>query len=1055
LTRWLPWLSVHRPVTVSMIFLALCVLGGIAWTRIPLEMMPGRFELNKMWVWVPYRDSTPQETETTLVRPIEEQLATVDGLKSMTSTSNSGSANFSLEFYRSIGMDSAYNAVVDRMERSLTDLPDDVDRYWVYRWNPSDEPIIWAGIKIPDTVEDPHFLANEVIAHKLERVPGVGKVDVWGVDPKRVFIDFSLPAIQQYGLSLGDIIRRLGSDNFQLASGRIEDRGQVRYVRSLARYEDLDTLRRFPIKPGVTLQDIADVEYRLDPSAGIAHIDGDDGAALAINKESDANTVATAKAVQVAIDELEKDPRVQGSKVFGFFDQGKLISSSVHNLLMTALSGGLCAIVVLYAFLREWRMTLLIAACIPFTLLMTVTILYFTGGSLNLLSLMGLMLAVGMVVDNAIVVVEAIYARRQAAEDPKQAAVEGAAEVGMAITLSTMTTMVVFLPVILMSEDANFSFFMGELGFPVVFALGMSLVVALLFTPVTTTLVRGHVDDKGRERVPPEPRWVSWMTRRYHRSLRFVLTHRTDTLVGVVAITLLTFVVPVKAVGCKDSAEGNINDFVVRYELPGDFTHAERLAVVDTMEDWVDEHRTDWGVRVHRSRLSASSNHGQTYVYLEEDPPEGTLPRDEVVKAARKSLPQLPGVSANIGWQGNEGGEDRTIRLVLRGEETATLAVLSTEVARRVKAVDGVLGVQAGMEEDGGHELRLVVDRNAGSRAGVSAESIGQTVSFALRGTPLPDYHENGKDIDVYARFRLEDRVDLDRLLDFPMWSPASLSIIPLRALVKTSISPGLGSIRREDRITSWPVTIDLDQGVDAMTAFARVDAALADLDLPRGYTIDKGDRFGDQVENDQARNLALLLSVVFVFLIMGVLFESFLLPLSIITTIPMALLGVYWTLYLTGTPLDVMGGVGLVILIGVVVNNGIVLIDVVTRLRADGYDRLDALIEGGRRRLRPILMTALTTIFGLLPMATGDATFIGIPYAPMGRVVAGGMVAGTVLTLFFVPYLYSVLDDMRDSGRRWIGWVLRPRSARNPPAQHATLSGTPTDGAPTPAPGK
>jgi len=1035
MSRWLPWLSVHRPVTVAMTFLALCVLGLIAYARIPLEMMPGRFQLSQMWVWVPYKDSTPQENESTLVRPIEEQLATVEGLKSMSSEASSGSASFDLEFYRSVGMDSAYNAVVDRMERAMAELPADVDRYYVYRWNPSDEPIIWAGIKIPEGVEDPNFLANEVIAKRLERVPGVGKVDVWGVDPKRVFIEFQLDALLQHGLSLGDIIRKLGADNFQLASGRIVDRGQVRYVRSLARYETLDTLRAYPIAPGVRLDDIADVTYRVDPSASIGHIDGDDGAALAINKESDANTVATGKAVAQAVAELEQDPRMLGARVFTFFDQGQMITQSIDNLLMTAMTGGLCAVVVLFAFLREWRMTLLIAACIPFTLLLTVTILYFTGGSLNLLSLMGLMLAVGMVVDNAIVVVEAIYARRQMGEERSHAAVEGAAEVGLAITLSTLTTMVVFLPVILMSEDANFSFFMGELGFPVVFALGTSLIVAMLFTPLTTTLVRGKIDATGREQVPPEPRWVLWMTECYHRFLRRVLTHRTDTLVGIVAITLLTFIVPVKSVGCSDQADGNVNDFVVRYQVPGDFSYPERLAVVNTVEDWVDAHRDPWGVRVHRSRLSASSSSGRTYVYLQEDVPKGALPRDEVVKNAREDLPQIPGVEVSVGWEAGKDGENRTLRLVLHGDNTDTLETLGKEVGRRVRAVDGVLGVQAGMEEEGGKEMRLTVDRQAGSRAGISAQSIGQTVGFALRGTPLPKYYDQGKEIDVYARFRLEDRQDVDRLLDFPMWSPSTLSTVPLRALVDTQVAPGLGTIRREDRITAWPITIDLDQGVDTKTGFDRVDAALADLELPRGYTLDKGGDFGDQQENDQARNMALVLSIVFVFLIMGVLFESFLLPLSIITTIPMALFGVYWTLYLTGTPLDVMGGVGLIILIGVVVNNGIVLIDVVTRLRAEGMDRTEALTEAGRRRLRPILMTALTTIFGVLPMAMGSATFIGIPYAPMGRVVAGGMIAGTLLTLFFVPYLYSVLDDMRDSGHRWLAWVLagRRRSASAP----------------------
>jgi len=1027
-TRWLPWLSVHRPITVVMGFIALMVLGAIAWTRIPLEMMPGGFELNEMWVWVPYRDSTPQENENTLVKPIEEQLSTVEGLKSLSSRASSGNASFSLEFHRSIGMDAAYNEVVDRMERAMADLPDDVDRYWIWRWNPSDEPIMWAGMSFPDEVEDPYSLANDVIGKRIERVPGVGKVDVWGVDARRVFIDFSLDALVQHGLDLGSIMRDLGADNFQLASGRIVDRGQVRYVRSLARWEDLDTLRQHPVAPGITLSDIANIEYRLDPSASIAHIDGDDGAALAINKESGANTVGTASAVVEAFRELEDDPRLKGARIFSFFDQGQLIQESLDNLVQTALTGGLCAVVVLFAFLRDWRMTGLIAACIPVTLLLTVTILYFTGGSLNLLSLMGLMLAVGMVVDNAIVVVEAIYARRQVGEDRAHAAVDGAAEVGLAITMSTLTTMVVFLPVILMSGDANFSFFMGQIGFPVVFALATSLLVALLFTPLTTTIIKGQRTASGAEVIQPEPRWVSWLIGHYRRGLSWVLNNRTDALVGAVALFTISYVLPFKAVECTPSAEGNINDFVVRYEVPTDFTYSERADVVDTFEQWVDDHHDAWGVKVHRSRLSANSSHGRTYVYLEEDPPEGTLSRDEVLEDARSSLPQLPGVVASIGWQSQGNGEDRSVELVLRGEDTQTLRSLSEEVSRRLRAVEGVMSVTDGLESEGGRELQLVVDRDAASRAGISAMAIGQTVGFALRSSQLPEYHDNGREVDVIARFRLEDRQDVDRLLDFPMWSATTGQVTPLRALVHSEVTPGIGEISRRDRTTAWPITVDLDEDTDMGTAWGRVDAALADFELPQGYTWDKGGRFDDQGADNEAMLLAVGMSIVFVFLIMGVLFESFLLPLAIITTVPMALFGAWWTLYLTGTGMDPMGGIGVVVLIGVVVNNGIVLIDLVTRLRHDDMPRTEALVEAGRRRLRPILMTALTTIFGLLPMAMGGASFIGIPYAPMGRVVAGGMVAGTFLTLFFLPYLYSVLDDMRTTARHWLGWVTRPR---------------------------
>jgi len=1037
--RWLPSFSVHRPVTVVMGFWALLVLGAIAWQRIPLEAFPSGFVLNRLWVFMPYGDASPRETESAVLRPMEEHLSTAPGIKEMNGRAGSGSARLRLEFHRSVGMDVAYNAVVDRMERAMADLPDDVDNYFIWKWDPNDTPVLWAGVAIPEAVEDPHQLMTEVVSRRLERVPGVGQVDIWGVDAKAVFVDFRLDDLLAHNISMGDVVQRLASDNFQLASGRVVEAGKVRYVRSLARWESIADLEQTPIGGGLVVSDIADVEYRLDLSADINHIDGEEGAGLSIRKESDANTVAVTAAVQEAMRELEADPRMAGGSFVTFFDQGEVISTSVNDLLTTAATGGLCAVIVLFIFLRQVPLTLLIAACIPFTLLLTVTLLYFTGGTLNLLSLMGLMLAVGMVVDNAIVVVEAIYARRQQGEDARDAAVEGASDVNLAITLSTLTTMVVFLPVILMSEDANFSFFMGQIGMPVVWALGASLVVALVFTPVTTTLL-------GRRGVgaalPEAPRWITWLTVRYRTSLAWVLANRADAATGILAFTMLTFVLPGQAVSCEGGEDGGVSEFRIRFEVPADFTYRERLEVVETFEDYVEEHREEWGVKTHQADLDANRTFGSVEVYLHEERAEGQPTRSEVVEQARESLPELAGVTSQIGWKRQEGNDRNTLTVTLYGDEMNTLEGLGLQIRDLAKALPGVGVAYADMEEGAGEEMRLYADREALARYGLTASGVGRTVGFALRGTRLPDFHDDGKEVDVAARFQYEDRADMDRLLDFPLWSPATMSSVPLRTVVDPVVAPGMGSIWRQDRVTGYPVTIELDPASDPAVVREALTEALAGVPLPRGYTYELDGRFRQQDTDLEATFMALGLSIVFVFIIMGVLFESFLLPLSIITSIPMAMVGVYWTLYLSGTPLDIMGQLGVVVLVGVVVNNGIVLVDLVTRLRregeAQGASRIEArthaLVSAGGERLRPILMTALTTIFGLLPMALGTSSFLGMPYAPLGRVVAGGMVAGTLLTLFLVPYLYTVLDDIRDSAGRWLRWVVGRRDTAPEP---------------------
>ena len=1014
LTDWIPRFSVTRPVTVVTAFLVIVVVGIIATVRIPLQMMPSGFSPPFLWIWVPYEDSTPVETEARIVQPLEEQIASVSGLKSMESEARGDNANLSLEFHASIDMDEAYNSVSDRIERALPSLPDDVDRTFIWRFDPSDEPVVWAGISVPADTKDVHYLVTRVVQKRLERIPGVGRVDIWGVDEAIVWIDFDREALMTHGVDLVTLMGRLGSDNFQLASGQVEDRGQVRFVRALARFEDLEQIRAYPVLPGVTLRDVADVSYRTVASADINRIDGRDGAALAINKESSANTVEVCDEVNKAFAELAADPRLAGFSFPVFFDQGALIQDSVDTLLTSAWEGGVLAVLVLVLFLREWRITALIAATIPASLLLTITVMYFRGDSLNLLSMLGLMLAVGMVVDNAVVVVETIYRRRQRGEDPRSAAISGTSEVLLPITLSTLTSIVVFLPVILMSEDASFSFFMGALGLPVVFIQVGSLLITLLFTPLSTVWLGGTVKE--------DARWIQALTRWVDDGVARVLARPFDTLLGIVAMVFLTLVVPARAVGCKDGAEGNLNDFTVRYELPPAYTYAERLAVVQRFEQMVEEGRERWGVRVYRTRLGSGSKAGRLYVYLEDD---GELPREEVIREVRKGMPDLAGVTAYVGWGEGDDRSANRLHIQLRGEDTEELTTLAQEAIRRVRTVEGVLGVHSEVEEDGSDEIRLTVNRDAAARYGVSASTVGRLVSFAMRGVPLSPWYEGEKEVRVFARFGLDDRQSVDRLMDFEIGSPTAQAAVPLRAVVDAAVGKSWGSIHREDRRTSLGLSIDLGPGVDKVAADERVAESLNGMDWPRGYGVDHGSQWEDQAQSDQARNLALLLSITFVFLIMGVLFESFLLPMTVITTVPMAMLGVYWGLWATGTSFDPMAGVGMIILIGIVVNNGIVLVDVVTELRAAGMPRNDALREAVRTRLRPILMTAASAIVGVIPMAVGNATFIGIPYAPLGRVILAGMIVATVLTLFFVPYLYAVLDDLRAAGGRWLafGW--------------------------------
>jgi len=1013
--EWLPTLSYDRPVSVLMLLLAMLVCGMLAWVQIPMQMLPSGFEPGFLWVTVPWNDASPIETDERIIRPVEAQFGTIPGISRIRSYANSGSGNFALEFHSSVDMDEAYNAVVDRLERTMPDLPEDIQRYWIYRYNPNDSPVIWAGVSLPEDLEDPRHLMTRIVQPQLERIGGVASVDVWGVPRRAIYIDYDKDRLYGAGVDLGDFQRKLSSDNFQMASGQINDRGLNQHARSLSRVDGVEGLKRYPVKEGVVLEDIAEVQMRSSISTNLNRVNGEQSASFALMKESGANTVKVTDEVVRVLKKMEADPRLEGVTFFVFFNQGELIGESIDTLTTTALTGGFFALLILYAFLREWKMTLLIATSIPFSLLITVGALYARGMSLNLLSLMGLMLAVGMVVDNAIVVVETIYRRRAQGAGVRAAAIGGTAEVNLAILMSTLTTMVVFLPVILMTENQNFSFFLGQLGFPVVFALAASLLVALVFAPLATRYM-GHAS------IRPDPQWLQWLTRKYVGVLRFALSHRVDATMALAAIAMLTYGVAVPGVDCADNSDENLNDFAIRFEVPPQYGMGGRDATLRAFEEVVEEHREEWGVRVFRGQLNSDSNHGRVRVYLDTD---GPMEREDVMEAAKEVLPDfIPGVTSSVGWDSGEDGGGNSVTLRITGEDMPTLMGLAEEMARRLDGVPGSLGAHVDVLNDGADEIRLVVERDVVGRYGVSAMTVGQTVGYAMRANRLPDLVTEEKAVPVTSSFSVEDRGDLDAILDFEIWSPALMSLIPVRALTTLEMGKGPQQIRREQRQTSVSVTMDLHKDTKMFSVFPDIDVALGDMVFPRGYEWERGMKWDNRQEEDDAVFFAMLLSVAFVFLLMGILFESWILPLSIITTIPMAMVGAMWGLYLTDTGMDSMGFVGLVILVGVVVNNGIVLVDLVTQLRAEGMDREEALLQAGERRLRPILMTALTTICGLLPMALGSSDFIGIPYAPLGRTVIGGLIAATLLTLLFVPYLYALLDDLRSGSRTWFAFV-------------------------------
>ena len=1027
----LPRISVNRPVTVAMCLVALLLVGIVAYFRVPVKLFPSGFTPPFLFVDIEYnhRNASPQEAEQQIARPLEEQLRTVKGIEKIRTYSASYGVDAPIEFLPDTDMVLAYNQVVDRLERLKLELPEEVrDQVHVYKFNADSWSIMWIGIALDTSVVDPYRFLNLHVQRRLERVEGVGRVNFWGVYEKEVMIELNHERLMARGVDLGTMVQSLRADNFALSVGQVREGGKRFYVRSLARYQNLgeitDILIRTP-QGDVRLGDVADVIYDVPERSWYQRIDGRPAVSIGVSQESGANIVAVCNRVVETLRDIERDPLLEGQISFNvFFNQGEYIENAIQNLETTGLWGGLFAALVLLFFLRALRMTAIITLAIPLCVMITITALYFFGWSLNVLTMMGLMVGVGLVVDNAIVILENIYRMRGKDLSARDAAVAGAGEVGLAITMATLTTVVVFLPLMLMSGNAQLTFFLSRIGVPVVVALIGSLFVALIFVPQAALRFGG-------QKVVADPPIIQRARDCYTRMLNWTLAHRRDAF--LIALVLLGSIsIPMNGLKRGDSEGNMMNDFRVFFQFPKDFSVQEASDTLAEVEDFLDARREQYGIETMRVWYRAT--YGNIHVFLKKTdeawwyttyksmrawlgmPVQQPLPRNAVIEDIKKRAPQFVGVKVTVQGQRSSGDSDSSVSLMLYGDDVDVLADLLQEVERRLQSVPSVISVDSDLER-ANDEVQIIINRDRAQKLGLAAREVGRNIGFALQGIQLPYLQSDNREIRVRLYLEKLNRQTLQRLkrLTFPSEAGTRVSLMDFAAL---RVDQGRGTIRRENGKTRLRVQAFATQD-DVKALYGEIDRAMAGFELPRGYSWDKGERYSKLREEDDTMYFAGIMAVTCVFLLMGVLFESFVLPFSVLFSIPFAFLGIYWTLYLTQTPMAGLAMVGIIVLIGVVVNNAIVLVDMVNRLRAEGMDRRAAIMEAGANRFRPIMMTTFTTVCGLLPMALGSSAILGQPYAPMGRTMIGGLLSSTLLTLLLVPLFYMFLDDLRAALKR------------------------------------
>lgn len=999
----LPEIAIKRHVTMLMIIVSLVVLGAVAVFRLPLAFMPD-FDQPMLFVRFDYPNASPSQIERLVIRPMEEALGSVNGLKNMWSHVDNNGGNVGLEFDWSQNMKVARTDVWEKIDRIRKDLPADIGDVTVSNnWDgrEAETPIIEGRLSSKRNLSESYDLLERRIVKPLERVPGVAHVRLDGVNPREVRINLNVDKIEAHGVDVRAVIASLQSSNFDRSLGRISDGDSRWTLRMVGSFKTVEEIQNFPIRAdGLKLKDIADVRYEEPPLEYGRHLDGDFAIGVSIAQESKANTVEVCDAVQKRIAEMNNDPELEGVNFLTWFSQGAEIKKTLKDLMFTGLFGAILAAFVLYAFLRRFSTTLVSVSCIPFSLVVACGFIWARGGSMNTLVLLGLIVAIGMLVDNAVVVMENIFRHQEMGEDPKEATRKGAAEVSIAVIAATLASIIVFLPLIF-NKPSEMNIYLKELGIAVCIVILASLFISQTLIPLATSW---FIKSK------PKPKTKAMLKTEsiYEKMLLFNLKHRWLTpllLVGVLASAYFPFTKVDK------NFDANQTELFVQvnYMISENLSLERKEQLVTRVEKALEPHRKDL---MARSIYSFWSDQWvMTRVYLNEGEAN-----EKNIGAARQALrgllPEVAGVKLEVQENNQFWRQDRGKRIALQlvGEDSDVLADLAEEAKQRVADVPGLLDPFSG-SQDAQEEIHIHVDRETASKMGVNAMQPAQVVGLTFRGQRLQRFRTNDGEREMRVVLDEKENETVSQLRNLPIWTSEGEKI-PLASLATFEQKPGSRQIERENRQTSTWVGARFEEGTRE-DYIPLVTAAMQGMQLPYGYSWTFGSWEERRKENQQEFLTNLMLALLLIFAVMASIFESVRQAITLLVSLPFALAGAFWTLWATHTDFDQPAAVGLLLLIGTVVNNGIVMLAHVNHYRKnEGYPRHEALIRGCRERLRPVVMTALTTMISLLPMVIQKPSLGGTYYYSMALVIMGGLLLSTFLTLVLLPTATTLVED-------------------------------------------
>ena len=1018
-------IAIRRPITTTVIFVALALVGMLAARLLPLEKFPD-IEFPGIFIQVPYEGSTPEEIERLITRPIEEALATLSGVERMYSSSRDNQAEVFLQFGWDESMGVKGIEARAKVDGIRHELPDDVRRVFIFTGSLGDQPVLQLRISSDRDLSNSYDLLDRLLKRPLERLEGVSQVQLHGVDPREIRILLDADRLAAHGIDLNELRQLLERSNFAVSAGRITDGGQRFSVRPRGEFASLDEIGNIVIdESNVRLRDVAEIALRSPDREYGRHLDRKYAIGVAISKSTGSNMVDVTDRVMAEVEKISRLPQMQGINIFSLDNQGDSVRESLSDLLNAGMVGALLALLVLYMFLRQVTTTLIVIAAVPFSLTITLGVLYFAGLSLNMLTMMGLMLAVGMLVDNAVVVTENVFRHRAMHPDKPQAAtLAGVNEVGLAVIAGTATTIIVFVP-IMFGTKTDISVFMTHVAVTIIVALLASLLIAQTLVPMLAARVALRPEPKGQA-------LMVRLTKRYVRSLQWILVHPWKTFGGIIFICVIG-VMPLVLQLVKFDAfpQESGRRLFMPYHIDGQHPLERIEATVDTIEEYLFSRQEEFNIRSIYSYYDLVRAQS-TILLTDED--DATLSTKEIIKRIEADMPVIAIGKPSFEFEQQGGGEG--FNLQVSGDSTGRLNELAANLARSLESVEGLKDVRSDAQA-GEREVRVHVDRVRAAAVGLTVQQIAGSIAIAMRGQNLREFRGDLGEVAVRLAFRDSDKQSVEQLANLPLYA-ADGRRITLGTVANFHLGYAPDTIQRVDRQTAVVISANLEEDSSLELVRPKVESLMEQFELPPGYSWKFGRGFDQQDETQQMMATNIMLGIACIFLVMAAVFESLLFPFSIILgSIAFSIFGVFLFFAATGTTFSFMASIGIMILIGVVVNNGIVLVDHINNLRQEGMPRNEAIIEAGRDRLRPILMTVATTILGLTPLAvsTTQVGGDGPPYFPMARAIIGGLAFSTIVSLLVVPALYAYFDTLSAWGRK-VMRTARIAGSRSAPIQ-------------------